>query len=236
MQIIPTDPKIVEIARQYNHAYRNKPLIDVIDAALAGSQKALNFIDNDPIINHGVEVIFSEGVDVENNEGSDQEFDLGITYRDSENYSSENTSDDENMYNYVDYLHAVAAAQMHIKREGKLPAVLNKMILKTYPKDSRNLPQKAREVFIRVSGTLGDDEDNFLNYVIDVLEDIYMAKELAAEPNADFDFEKFIDENSDFDSEVTSGVHGFKLDPFSDECDEITDWLEIAVKADFIPK
>ena len=128
--------------------------------------------------------------------------------------------------NFFPYLYAVANAQIYLRREGREILLLKKQIVKNYPKD------KCLEVtnaFLEVARTLESDENNFFNFLIDVLKNIHLAKKAAVEEGTE-QKDTVLLTIGDFEEELINGDSGFALAEDGSEYKKVIELILLAVK------
>ncbi len=182
-----TNPRIIQIVRKINERYPHIDLIEIVESACLGDNDALDFLNNAPVVVRNAQRFLS---------------------RPTNNKSSA----------YQKYLYALAQAQMHLNREGEEYFQLKQLVTMNFQKSRQS------DVFSaigKITHKLYDDvgaqaETNLLNYMIDKLMDITLAKRKGQRMVI-----------LDINSELTSDKNGFILNCF--EAEEITDLFTEAI-------
>lgn len=133
---------------------------------------------------------------------------------------------EEEPFPYIPFLDAVAVAQIYLRRENKEVVILKRYIVKNYPKD---LQCEVTNSFLQIAESFEANEINFINYIIDNLKGIYLAKEFAKE-------EGFSQKDAalltlgDFEEDLIDGSVGFSLDAESSEYVKTVELILLAAK------
>lgn len=128
-------------------------------------------------------------------------------------------------YTFFDFLSAVAKAQLHIKREEREYSYFHQAIIKNYPEGSR---EKARKIFLETAADLGTTEINFINFIIDTLDEIKSFKNSFRSFYSTPDISEFLNDKLNIDRQITSGNNGFVLLRESSDYEKCIELLKLA--------
>lgn len=187
LSIKPTNPRIIWIARKFSEQYPDILLAKMLEKAHSGNEKAIVFLTTKPILRNNAE-----------------KFVL--------------VDDPATSHDYKKYLCAIAQAQIHLEWENsEYEQLKNTLTMNFAPSRHVVIFSTIRDIAGELSETVSPRaETNFLNYLIDNLLDISVAKTYDV---------KFV--VGDIDSELTSNKNGFILTGI--QAEEITNLFVEAV-------
>ena len=110
-------------------------------------------------------------------------------------------------YTFSDFLSAVAKAQLHISREEREYSYFHKAIIENYPKEIRK--EIAKE-FLEIAETFpGIVEKNFINFIIDTLDEVKSYKQGFHFFYSAPDVSAFLKNKLNIHEQIISGDSGF---------------------------
>ena len=108
------------------------------------------------------------------------------------------------------FMMAVARAYERGLRKGDENLALELMLFKHYPVEESTEAYDVRDCLVRISETFGDSGTDFINFMIETLDDLYDTKAIAFEDGSSPTDEALLYlTQSDFESSISSGDNGF---------------------------
>lgn len=128
-------------------------------------------------------------------------------------------------YTFFDFLSAVAKAQLHVKREEREYSYFHQAIIENYPTKSRG---NVRKIFLEIAADLGTSEINFINFIIDTLDEVKSYKSNFMAFYSAPDVPGFLNDKLKIDRQITSGSNGFVLLKESSDYEKCIELFKLA--------
>lgn len=188
-----TNPKIIQLVRRVNERYPYVDLAEIVESALNGNKDSYSFLKNEPSLQAHAKRF------VANSRNKELAF--------------------------KKYISALVQAQMHLNREGYEYHHLKLSVIVNFPRARQEevfqtFRNMADELYYSVDS---QTETNFLNYLIDSLMNISLARIHGKKINV-----------GDIDHELTSNKNGFILNGYQSE--EINNLFKEAANTQSRPK
>lgn len=129
-------------------------------------------------------------------------------------------------YTFFDFLASVAKAQLHVSREEREYSYFHKAIIENYPKEIR---KNVAKEFLEIAETFpGIVEKNFINFIIDTLDEVKSYKQefhsFYSAPNVP----AFLKNKLNIHEQIVSGDSGFVFFKDTTEYKRCIELLEMA--------